>query len=95
VTEKLGESEFKSSNGWLECFRKNHQIGFSEVYGKSVYVWRHCSRLEWKIDNFNPQNIVNGDDMTFLSSVMSCKTLCSNGERCSYAKHLKESFFTD
>jgi hypothetical protein len=32
VDKKLDESDFKASNGWLESFRKWHQIVFNEVW---------------------------------------------------------------
>lgn len=38
-------------------------------------LWRKCSRLEWKIDRYDQKDIANGDDMTFLLSVLLSKTL--------------------
>jgi hypothetical protein len=53
-------------------------------------LWRKFGRLGWKIDRYNSKDIANGDNMTFLLSVLPSKTLCLRGERCSYAEHLKE-----
>jgi hypothetical protein len=33
--QKLGKTEFKPSNRWLERFRKIHQIDFNEPCGES------------------------------------------------------------
>ncbi|KAJ4427113.1 hypothetical protein ANN_24728 [Periplaneta americana] len=35
---ELGDSEFKASNGWLEKFRKRHDIKFRSICGESSSV---------------------------------------------------------
>ncbi|XP_025424407.1 tigger transposable element-derived protein 7-like [Sipha flava] len=35
IAIKLGNTDLKGSNGWLECFRKRHNISWNQVCGES------------------------------------------------------------
>jgi hypothetical protein len=95
VTEKLRKSEFKALNGWLESFRKRHQIVFNEVCGESEDVCGETvadwvAKLPSIMDGYEPKDIANGDETGLFSRALPRKTLCLKGERCSGGKHCKE-----
>ena len=35
---KMGDDDFKASNGWLECFKKRHNISSKEICGEAADV---------------------------------------------------------
>jgi hypothetical protein len=65
VAASSGMNDFKASNGWLESFRKRHNISFKLLSGESVNL-DHAVVQDWKS---NVQSVLNGYD---LKDVFNC-----------------------
>eukprot|EP00058_Branchiostoma_floridae_P001435 XP_002586923.1 hypothetical protein BRAFLDRAFT_130452 [Branchiostoma floridae] len=76
----LGVIEFKASNGWLESFKKRHNLGLSTMVGESAGVdntvaddWKE--KLPQIIDGYAPQDVYNMDESGLFYRATSTKTL--------------------
>eukprot|EP00058_Branchiostoma_floridae_P002180 XP_002587668.1 hypothetical protein BRAFLDRAFT_126732 [Branchiostoma floridae] len=91
----LGVTEFKASNGWLESFKKRHNLGLSTMVGESAGVdntvvddWKE--KLPQIIDGYAPQDVYNMDESGLFYRATSTKTLFVKGQKCSGGKQSKE-----
>ena len=65
VVEGIGMNDFKASNGWLEAFRKHHNIRFRLLLGENAGMDQHVV-ADWKQ---NLPNVVQGYDKKDVSNV--------------------------
>lgn len=61
IAEKLGNADFKASSGWLEKFKKGHNIAFKTISGEGVSVnpedvSSFLSKLPSLIGNYRPSD---------------------------------------
>jgi len=95
IAIKLGSTNFKGSNGWLECFRKRHNISWNQVCGESndvnfdtVNEWK--SKIGELIKDYNSDSIYNRDETGLFFRAIPSKTLKLKGEQCKGGKLSKE-----
>uniref|UniRef100_H3A4H9 HTH CENPB-type domain-containing protein n=1 Tax=Latimeria chalumnae TaxID=7897 RepID=H3A4H9_LATCH len=92
---ELKIEDFKASNGWLESFRRRHNISFNIICGESASVpesmtenWNTC--LPELIKNYLPEDIWNMDETGLFFRALPDKTLVVKAEDCKRGKHSKE-----
>ncbi|XP_046680817.1 tigger transposable element-derived protein 4-like [Homalodisca vitripennis] len=91
----LGHIEFKASNGWLENFKKRHNIFFKKVCGESGAVDDDVV-VDWKaslpdlIKDYDPKNVFNADETALFFKCLPDKTYEIKEKKCHGGKHSKE-----
>lgn len=94
-SSQLKNDSFKASNGWLESFRKRHNISFGLMSGErgdvntdTVKDWREKLKLICK--GYEPQNIFNMDETGLFFRETTRKTLFVKGDDCAGGKKSKD-----
>lgn len=93
--EKFSDTTFKASNGWLESFKRRHQLTFKAVCGEAndvdnaiVEDWH--KKLPQIIAGYAPENIANCDETALFYRAIPNKSLQFKGEKCIGGKLSKE-----
>lgn len=92
---KLGIQNFSASNGWLEGFKRRHDIAFKKVAGESKSVdqgvCNHWTEdLPNLLEGYEPDEIYNADETALFFKCLPDKTFTFKGEKCHGGKQSKE-----
>ncbi|XP_033745613.1 tigger transposable element-derived protein 4-like [Pecten maximus] len=95
LAKDLGYSDFKSSNGFIERFKKRRGISSKVSSGESSSVSEETVD-EWKnkvgdiISNYTLDNVFNADETGLFFKLTPNRTLTVKGENCHGGKKSKE-----
>ncbi|XP_066153520.1 tigger transposable element-derived protein 6-like [Euwallacea fornicatus] len=84
---KLKYEQFSASNGWLEKWRKRHNISFKSISGESADVnpqdvSEFLQKLPSLFLGYRPQDIYNADESGLYFRALPDKTLALKSEKC-------------
>lgn len=91
----LGITNFQASEGWLEKFKKRHDLTFKKVCGDSASVDPSIS-LDWKNElisllvDYHARDIFNVDETGLFYKCLPDRTLTFKNEKCHGGKNSKE-----
>ena len=94
-SKEMGNPDFKASNGWLESFKKRHNIGKTVLCGEASSVSDSVVR-DWNsvlishIDGYEPCDIYNMDETGLFYRALPDRSLTVKGQDCKGGKRSKE-----
>ena len=94
IAERLENSRFKASNGWLQSFKVRHNLKMLTVCGESASVpqgtveaWH--SRVKDLVIGYVPKNIWNTDETGCFFRALPDRTLAQSASQCKGGKKQK------
>ena len=95
IAEKLGETSFKGTDGWLAKWKQRHNVAQMSVAGEEGDVcqetlesWRE--RVKELMRGFEPADIWNQDETGTMWKALPEKSLAERGKRCRGGKNAKQ-----
>ncbi|XP_064475752.1 tigger transposable element-derived protein 4-like [Ornithodoros turicata] len=87
--------DFSCSDGWLNRFRRRHGLIFRAIVGEAAAVdesvcedWR-STRMKKLLEEYEPANVYNVDEIALYYQLLLEKTLTFAGDTCTGSKHSK------
>ncbi|KAL4153277.1 hypothetical protein QTP88_001110 [Uroleucon formosanum] len=83
----LGITNFQASEGWLEKFKKRHDLTFKKVCGESA-SFDPCISQDWKNElinllvDYDDRDIFNADEPGLFYKCLPDRTLTFKNEKC-------------
>ncbi|XP_045463820.1 tigger transposable element-derived protein 6-like [Harmonia axyridis] len=95
IANNLAYKDFSASSGWLEKFRRRHNIAFKAISGEAssvnpIDVEMFLSKLPMLLKDYSPRNIFNADETGIFFRALPNKTLTLKHEKCTGGKLSKE-----
>lgn len=95
VAHNLGYQKFSASDGWLNKWRRRHNISFKCISGESADVIQEdvdqfLEKLPGMLMGYKPENIFNADESGLYFRALPDRTLTLKGEKCVGGKLSKE-----
>jgi len=95
LAKEMGQTEWKCSAGFLDRFKKRHNIAFKVAAGEAGSVdkqtvddWLTC--LPQIISDYSPDDIFNMDETGVFYKMLPDRTLCFKDEKCHGGKCAKD-----
>lgn len=95
VANDLEYQNFSASDGWLNKWRRRHNISFKCISGESADVIQEdvdqfLEKLPGMLLGYKPEDIYNADESGLYFKALPDKTLTLKGEKCVGGKMSKE-----
>ncbi|XP_068670968.1 tigger transposable element-derived protein 6-like [Montipora foliosa] len=95
IAERFGEDTFKGTSGWLETWKKRHNIGQMSIAGEEgdvspVTIDSWNERVKELTKGYSPRDVWNEDETGCFWKAMPEKSLSQKEKRCRSGKNEKQ-----